>query len=235
MTEINGTGKRLSKQNVLSTIREFAVIPVLRVDSRDQALCAVEGVVLAGYPLIEITLTIPNAINLIAELVEHYKEKLIVGAGTVIDTDMCSAAISAGAGFIVSPSTDPEVIRVVRERQVVCIPGAQTPTEVITAWKAGADLVKIFPAGLSGGPAYIRALKGPFPQVEFVPSNGVDLSNAAEYIAAGSTAVSLGGLIFESRALLNGESKVIAANATRFIEHFRSAVKEKEAARLEKV
>lgn len=213
---------RRSKVEVLATIRREAFIPIVRVDSREHALCAAEGIVRAGFSLIEITLTIPGALGVIEEAVARFGKQLIVGAGTVLDPGTCQAAIAAGASFIVSPSTDPEVIEATRLNDVVSIPGAQTPTEVFAGWKAGADLIKIFPAGLSGGPAYLKALRGPFPQIPFVPSNGIDAVNAAQYLAAGATAVGIGGQIFDPASLGRGDVEAIAENARRFSAALRS-------------
>lgn len=213
---------RHPRSKVLDAIRREAFISIVRVDSRDHALCAAEGISRAGFSLIEMTLTIPGALDIIQETVSRFGDRLIVGAGTILHPDICRAAISAGAAFIVSPSTDPEVIEVARAHDTVCIPGAQTPTEVVAGWRAGADMIKIFPAGLAGGPAFIRALKAPFPQIEFVPSNGVDSSNAAQYLAAGATAVGVGGPIFDSASLKSGDADTIAANARRFAQALRA-------------
>ena len=213
---------RRSKEEVLGAIRSEAFIPIVRVNSREHALCAAEGIVRAGFSLIEITLTIPDALGVIEEVVTRFGKQLIVGAGTVLDTESCRSAIAAGASFVVSPSTDPVVIKATRSSGVVSMPGAQTPTEIVTGWKAGADLVKIFPAGLAGGPAYIRALRGPFPEIPFVPSNGIDHGNAAHYLAAGATAVGVGGPIFHAVSLARGDVEAIARDVRSFAEALRS-------------
>ena len=211
-----------SKAEALALIRQSSLLPVVRVASRDHALCAAEGVVRAEIPLIEITLTIPGALGIIKELSEHYGSKLMIGAGTVLDVATCHAAILNGAEFIVSPSLDLQVIAAANEHGTVCIPGALTPTEVMAAWRAGADLVKIFPCGLMGGAKYIRALKGPFPQVEFVATSGVDIDNAADFIAAGTTAVGVGEKIFDATALQKGDADLICANALLFVSALHS-------------
>ena len=209
---------RQTKDDVLAAIRKHRLVPVVRVASREQALCAAEGIVSAKFPLIEITMTVPGAIGIIEELSTCYADKLIVGAGTVLDAATCESALRAGAGFIVSPSFDAAVIRTANNHDTVCIAGALTPTEIVAARQAGADMVKVFPCGLVGGPRYIRALKGPLPDIQLIPSSGVNLETAAEFLEAGSTAVAVGEPIFQKRALEAGDSEAIAKNTARFIE-----------------
>ncbi len=209
---------RQTKDDVLAAIRKHRLVPVVRVASREQALCAAEGIVSAKFPLIEITMTVPGAIGIIEELSTCYADKLIVGAGTVLDAATCESALRTGAGFIVSPSFDAAVIRTANNHDTVCIAGALTPTEIVAARLAGADMVKVFPCGLVGGPRYIRALKGPLPDIQLIPSSGVNLETAAEFLEAGSTAVAVGEPIFQKRALEAGDSEAIAKNTARFIE-----------------
>ena len=213
-----------SKAEVLALIRQASLLPVVRVSSREHALCAAQGIVRAGVPLIEITLTIPNALEIIKELSERYGHDLMVGAGTILNASDCEMAIQNGAEFIVSPSLELEVLAIAKEHNVTCISGALTPTEIMQAWRAGADLIKIFPCGLVGGAKYIRALKGPFPQIEFVATSGVDISNAADFIAAGTIAVGIGEKIFDSAALQRGDADLICSNALRFINAIRSGI-----------
>lgn len=212
-----------SKESVLDAIRRTYLIPVVRVDHREEAICAAEAVVLAGHPLVEMTLTVPGALKIIEDLTARFGGELIIGAGTVLDLETCHAAISAGARFIVSPSTDPAIIELAHDNEILSMPGALTPTEVVTAWRAGADLVKIFPAGTAGGPAYLRALKAPFPQINLVPSGGVSNSNLADYQAARVTAVCIGELIFERNALREGRADVVAANLMRLISSIQAS------------
>ncbi|MBN9615778.1 MAG: bifunctional 4-hydroxy-2-oxoglutarate aldolase/2-dehydro-3-deoxy-phosphogluconate aldolase [Acidobacteriales bacterium] len=214
-----------SKADILGQIRQTGLLPVVRVTSREHALCAAEGVVRAGIPLIEITLTIPGAIETIKELTERYGSKLIVGAGTVLDAGLCHAAIQNGAEFIVSPSLELPVLAAAKEHEVVCISGALTPTEAMAAWRAGADLVKIFPCGSVGGAKYIRALKGPFPQIDFVATSGVDIHNAAEFIASGTIAVGVGEKIFDPIALQEGDADRVCSNAVRFVTALQPALR----------
>ena len=210
--------RQRAKDEVVTAVREQRLVPVVRVVSREQALCAAEGILKAKFPLIEITMTVPGALGIIQELTASYKDKLIVGAGTVLDAETCDAAVRAGAGFIVSPSFDEAVIRTANDNATTCIAGALTPTEIGAAWQAGADMVKVFPCGLVGGPSYIRALKGPLPNIQLIPSSGVNLETAAEFLEAGSTAVAVGEPIFQKRALEAGDSDTIGENTARFIE-----------------
>jgi 2-dehydro-3-deoxyphosphogluconate aldolase / (4S)-4-hydroxy-2-oxoglutarate aldolase len=204
-------------------IRQIAVIPVVRVNSREQAICAVEGSIRGGINVVEITLTVPGALQIIETLAAKYGQTLLIGAGTVLDAETCRLAVLAGAEFIVSPVCDVRVLEVARRYGKLCIPGALTPTETLVAWQAGADLVKIFPCGSVGGPAYMRALKGPFPQVDFVVTGSVNLENVEQFLAAGVTAVGVGEIIFESKAIQAGDVDAIAKNARRFTEAIKSA------------
>jgi 2-dehydro-3-deoxyphosphogluconate aldolase / (4S)-4-hydroxy-2-oxoglutarate aldolase len=199
------------------------VIPVVRVSTREQTICAVEGIIEAGITVVEITLTVPGAIQIIENLATRYGQKLLVGAGTVLDAETCRLAVLAGADFIVSPAFDVRVLEVARRYAKLCMPGALTPTEALVAWQAGADLVKIFPCNSVGGPSYIRALKGPFPQIEVVVTGGVNLENVAQFLAAGVAAVGVGEIILERAAIETGNVGAITANARRFVDAIRSA------------
>jgi len=212
-----------SKEKALALIREVAVIPVVRVSTREQAICAVEGIIEAGITVVEITLTVPGAIQIIENLANKYGEKLLVGAGTVLDAETCRLAILAGAEFIVSPVFDVRVLEVARTYGKICMPGALTPSEALVAWRAGADLVKIFPCNSVGGPSYIRGLKGPFPQMEVVVTGGVNLENVGQFLAAGVAAVGVGEIIFAREAIQTGNVGAITANARRFVDAIKSA------------
>ena len=166
---------------------------------------------------------VPNAIRVMERVVERYGDKVLLGAGTILDPETCRSALLAGAEFIVTPSLDVGVIEVARRYSKPCFPGALTPTEVVKAWQAGADLVKIFPCGPVGGPRYIKALKGPFPQIDFVPTGGVNLETTPEFIKAGAAAVAVGGELVDLKALREGNLDVITSNARRFLEAVRTA------------
>jgi len=199
------------------------VIPVVRVSTREQAICAVDGIISAGITVVEITLTVPGAIQIVQDLTAKYGQKLLVGAGTVLDAETCRLAVLAGAEFIVSPAFDARVLEVARTYGKICMPGALTPTEALVAWQAGADLVKIFPCNSVGGPSYIRSLKGPFPQMEVVVTGGVDLENVGQYLAAGVAAVGVGEIILDREAIEAANVGQITVNARRFVDAIKAA------------
>ena len=207
----------MNKSQVLQRIRDIGVIPVVRASSPEEAIQAVEAIKAGGLPLLEITMTVPGALQVIEELVRRFDDA-IVGAGTVLDADTARACIDAGAQFIVSPALDPETIACCRELDVAVMPGALTPTEVVSAWNAGADLVKVFPAGALGGASYIKSLKAPLPQIELVPTGGVTLANAADFIKAGAAAVGVGADLVDTKAIRAGQPEKITQAARAFIE-----------------
>jgi 2-dehydro-3-deoxyphosphogluconate aldolase/(4S)-4-hydroxy-2-oxoglutarate aldolase len=181
-----------ARTEVARRIRAHGVIPVVRAKSADEALRIVAALRAGGLPVVEITLTVPNAVDVIARLTRENDANLLVGAGSVVDAPTARAGIDAGARFVVSPVADAGTIAACRGRDVVAIPGALTPTEILAAARAGADMVKVFPVDALGGAAYLRALLGPLPQLALVPTGGVTLANAGELIAAGAAAVGVG-------------------------------------------
>jgi 2-dehydro-3-deoxyphosphogluconate aldolase / (4S)-4-hydroxy-2-oxoglutarate aldolase len=210
-----------TKEESLALIRQLAVIPVIRVSSRERVMCAVKGIMEGGLNIAEITLTVPNAIAIIQELTRTYGRSLLVGAGTVLDAESCRQALQAGAEFIVSPALDVEVVALTRQHSKVSMPGALTPTEILAAWNAGADLVKVFPCSSVGGAAYIRALRGPFPDIEFVITGGVTMESAPQLLAAGATAVGVGESVILPKALDHSDAAAIGEAARRFREALR--------------
>jgi len=212
-----------TKENTLSLIREIGLVPIVRAPSAEDAFKAAEAIIEGGIGIAEITMTVPHAIRVMERVAERYGDKALLGAGTILDPETCRAALLAGAQFIVTPSLDVRVIEVAKRYSKAIVPGALTPTEVVTAWQAGADLVKIFPCGPVGGPKYIRALKGPFPHIDFVPTGGVNLETTPEFIKAGATAVAVGGELVDSNALKEGRLDVIAANARKYLDAVRAA------------
>jgi 2-dehydro-3-deoxyphosphogluconate aldolase / (4S)-4-hydroxy-2-oxoglutarate aldolase len=212
-----------SREKALGLIREIGLIPIIRVSTSEDAFQAVEAIVAGGVPIAEITMVVPNALQVMERAVEHFGEKVLLGAGTVLDTETCRAAIFAGAEFIVTPSLDVRVIELARRYSKVCIPGGLTPTEILTAWQAGADMVKVFPCGPAGGPRYIKSIRGPFPQIDLIPTGGVDLESTPKYIRAGAAAVAVGGELVSSKALREGNSASITASARQYVEAVRSA------------
>ena len=183
----------MNKTEVIEKIREVGVIPVVRADSHEKAQAIIKALIAGGIDVLEVTMTIPNAVKLIARLTGEYKNAAVIGAGTVLDRQSAEKCARAGAEFIVSPILDLEIVTFCNENEIAVLPGALTPNEIFTAWKAGADLVKIFPVSATGGASYIKAVKTVFPQIEFVPTGGINLENAADYIKSGAFAVGMGG------------------------------------------
>src|SRR5580658_2155961 len=167
---------------VLDSILEIGVVPVVRTSSAETAVRAIEAVYRGGIRAAEITMTVPGAIKALEKLADAFGDKLVLGAGTVLDPETARACMLAGAEFFVTPSLKTSTIEIAKRYSKVICPGALTPTEVVTAWEAGADIVKIFPCGNVGGAKYIKSLKGPFPQIEMIPTGGVNLENAGEFL-----------------------------------------------------
>jgi 2-dehydro-3-deoxyphosphogluconate aldolase/(4S)-4-hydroxy-2-oxoglutarate aldolase len=203
-------------------IRAVGIIPVVRAASSDIAVRIAETLITAGIPVIEVTMTVPGALDAIATLVRRLGnaangQRVLIGAGTVTDAETARRAVVAGAEFIVSPCLVPEVIAVAAEQNVAVIPGALTPTEIFQAVSAGAELVKVFPAESMGGPAYLQALRGPFPNLSLVPTGGVTLRTIAEYLRAGAAAVGVGGELVSRDALIRGDFNAIGGRAEQFV------------------
>ena len=213
----------MSKAEVIRQIRETGVIPVVRANSADEAMRAIDAIREGGISILEITMTVPGAVKLIEQVANRYRNEALVGAGTVLDPETAKACISAGAQFVVSPSLNLETIACCRGLDVVVMPGALTPTEVVQAWTAGADFVKVFPAGAVGGASYIKALKAPLPQIELVPTGGVSLKTAADFIRAGAAAVGVGADLVDIKAIREGQAALITERAKQFVEIVRQA------------
>jgi len=207
----------MKKSNVSKQIREIGIIPVVRATTADDAMRAIDAIREGGIPVLEITMTVPGAVRVIEQVTARFGDDVLVGAGTVLDAETAKACVSSGARFIVSPALNFETIAYCREHDVVVMPGALTPTEVVQAWNAGADFVKVFPAGAVGGPSYLKALKAPLPQIELVPTGGVSLKTAADFIRAGAAALGVGG------ELVQGQSSEITERAKQFVEIVRQA------------
>lgn len=212
-----------SKQEVLARIREVGVIPVIRAESPDEAAAAVEAIRAGGIPVLEITLTVPGAIRLIEDVARRCGTDALVGAGTVLDAETARACILAGARFVVSPALDLATIACCRRYGVPVFPGALTPSEVVRAWQAGADMVKVFPCGNVGGASYIKSLKAPLPQIELVPTGGVNLQTAADFIKAGASALGVGADLVDLKALRAGNAALITERARQLVEIVRAA------------
>jgi 2-dehydro-3-deoxyphosphogluconate aldolase/(4S)-4-hydroxy-2-oxoglutarate aldolase len=213
----------MEKAEVLKRIRQVGLIPILRTPSADDALNMAETLQAAQLSNLEIPLTVPGAVEVIGELVTRFGANMLIGAGTVLDARAAEACVQAGATFIVSPGYDLETIAYCRKAGVAIFPGALTPTEIIAAWKAGADMVKVFPASACGGASYIKAIKAPLPQIEMVPTGGVSVDTAAAFIQAGAAALGVGGDLVDLKALREGRGHVIAERARLYIEVVRQA------------
>jgi len=213
----------MDKQHVRARILETAIIPVVRAGSPREARMAAEAVCLGGIPIVEITMTVPGAVEVIRDLVKSSGAEVLIGAGTILDPDTARRCLDAGAQFLVSPGLSLETLALAVRENKLMIAGALTPTEIITAWNAGADLVKVFPCGQVGGANYIKALKGPLPQIPLVPTGGVNLQTAADFIRAGAAALGIGGELVQSEALKAGKAAVITENARKFLEIVRQA------------
>lgn len=198
-------------------ITSVGIIPVVRASSAQQALLAVDAICAGGIPIVEITMTVPGAIEIIREVARTRGAYVLVGAGTVLDAETAERCIDAGAEFIVSPGLKVKTIDCALKANKLMIAGALTPTEVITAWEAGSDFVKIFPCGQVGGASYIKALKGPLPQVPLIPTGGVNLQTASEFIDAGAAALGVGGELVQAAALKAGKPEVIVEAAQKFL------------------
>lgn len=210
------------KEEVCEQIKEIGVIPGIRVSSADEAHFAAEAVTSGGIPIVEITMTVPGAIDLIAHLV-RYHPKMLVGAGTVIDAEMAKQCVAAGASFLTSPGLNMQLVEYVTKEQITFLPGALTPTEVMNAWHVGCDFVKIFPCAQVGGDSYIRALKAPFPQVPLVAAGGVNQQTAANFILAGATAIGVGSELIPTEAIERKQAKRIQELAQRFVHFVKDA------------
>jgi 2-dehydro-3-deoxyphosphogluconate aldolase/(4S)-4-hydroxy-2-oxoglutarate aldolase len=207
----------MDKQKVRERIIEIGIVPVVRASSPAEACLAADAVRQGGIPIVEITLTVPGAIDVIRELVKNCGSDVLVGAGTVLNADTARRCIDAGAQFLVSPGLNLETVAFAAREGKLIMAGALTPTEVMAAWEAGADIIKVFPCGQVGGAKYIKALKGPFPQIPFIPTGGVNLNTAAEFLEAGCVALGIGGELVQADALKANEPEIIAENARKFL------------------
>lgn len=208
----------MSKAEIIERITRGGVLPVIRAESPDEARGVIEAVRAGGIDVIEITMTVPGAVDLIRELSEEYGEDVLIGAGTVLDPETAARCVDAGARFIISPALNLETIAFCRAHNVVVMPGALTPTEVVTAWNAGADFVKIFPAGSMGGASYLKSLKAALPHIKLIPTGGVSLATAADFIKAGASAIGVGADLVDLHAIREGRGSEITENARKYLE-----------------
>jgi 2-dehydro-3-deoxyphosphogluconate aldolase/(4S)-4-hydroxy-2-oxoglutarate aldolase len=192
-------------------------VPIIRARSAEQAIAAAEAICAGGISVVEVTMTVPGAVQVIDQLSRKMGQQVLIGAGTVLDAETAAKCLDAGAQFLVSPGFDPETVKLACRRGVLMMAGALTPSEVIAAWKAGSDFVKIFPCGNVGGPKYIKALRGPLPQIPMVPTGGVNLSTVGEFILAGAAAVGIGSELVSAAALASGNIREITDLARQYV------------------
>jgi 2-dehydro-3-deoxyphosphogluconate aldolase/(4S)-4-hydroxy-2-oxoglutarate aldolase len=207
----------VTKQEVRARIEELAIVPAVRAANAEDALFAAEAVSRGGLPIVELTMTVPNATELIAHLIQKHPH-MVVGAGTVLDLETARACLAAGANFITSPGLDLDIVEFAAQAGVIVMPGVLTPSEIIAAVKSGADFVKIFPCAQVGGVDYLRALKGPFPHVSFIAAGGVNQQTAGKYLAAGAAAVGIGADLVPPRAIEIREAEWIEELARRYVQ-----------------
>jgi 2-dehydro-3-deoxyphosphogluconate aldolase/(4S)-4-hydroxy-2-oxoglutarate aldolase len=216
----------MDKQIVLSFIRDVGIVPVVRTSSKESAVKAIEAIYAGGIRAAEITMTVPGAVKALEAVADQFGDKIVLGAGTVLDPESARICMLAGAEFFVTPSLKPATIAMVKRYGKVMMPGALTPTEVLTAWEAGADIVKVFPCGNVGGPKYIKALKAPFPQIEMIPTGGVNLETAGEFLKAGACAVAVGAELVDAKTIKEGRYEVFEERARKFLQVVAAAREE---------
>jgi 2-dehydro-3-deoxyphosphogluconate aldolase/(4S)-4-hydroxy-2-oxoglutarate aldolase len=224
----------MTKDEVCSRIREIAIIPAIRVSSGDDAHFAAEAVMRGGIPIVEITMTVPGAMELMAHLVRS-DPKIIVGAGTVLDTDTARLCMDAGVSFLTAPSFSSAIIEFAAKQNIAILPGALTPTEVVTAWNAGADFIKVFPCAPVGGDRYIKSLHASLPQISLIAAGGVNQQTAANFILSGATAIGVGTELIPTEAIGRRQSQRIHELARRFTKLVKDAREQLEAWRRSQV
>ena len=217
----------MRKEQIVEKLREIGLVPVLRAESEEQALGIASAIADGGVTVLEITMTVPGAIRVMARLTKE-RPDILVGAGTVLDAETARMCMLEGAQFVVSPALNLKTIEMCHRYSIPVLPGALTPTEVVTAWQAGADVIKVFPASALGGAKYLKSLKAPLPQVEMIPTGGVSLATAKEFLEAGSFALGVGADLVDTKAMAEGKPEKITESAKKYLEivrEFRAASK----------
>ena len=213
----------MTKQDVLRRIAEVGLVPVVRAESADEASRVVDAIREGGVSIFEITMTVPGAIGVMEQVARRFGSEVVVGAGTVLDAETARACILSGARFIVGPALDRGTIEMCRRYSVPVMPGALTPTEVVAAWSAGADVVKVFPCGALGGASYIKSLKAPLPHIDLIPTGGVSVKTAADFIRAGSLALGVGADLVDTKAVREGQAALVTEKAREYLRIVREA------------
>lgn len=220
----------MTSREILSFITEAGIVPVVRCSSAEGAVQSIAALYRGGIRVAEITMTVPGAIRALEKAADQFGDKLVLGAGTVLDPETARACMLAGAEFFVTPSLRVSTIEMAKRYSKVIFPGALTPTEVLTAWEAGADAVKVFPCGNVGGAKYIKALKGPFPQIEMAPTGGVNLDTIGDFLKAGACAAGVGGELVDNKLVVSGQFDVIESRAGQYLAAIAKARSEMKAA-----
>ena len=206
----------MQKAEVLKACREIGLVPVLRAESEGQALALASAIAAGGVTVLEVTMTVPGAIAVMGRLAKE-RPDILIGAGTVLDPETARMCILEGAQFVVSPALNVKTIEMCHRYGVAVLPGALTPTEIVTAWEAGADVVKVFPASALGGAKYLKSVKAPLPQIEMIPTGGVSLATAAEFLEAGAFALGVGADLVDTKAIAKGTPETITENARKYL------------------
>src|SRR5579884_2693772 len=207
----------MTKEAIMSAITGIGIVPVVRTDTAEGAVQAIDAIYRGGIRAAEITMTVPGAIRALEKVADQFGDDIVLGAGTVLDPETARACMLAGASFFVTPALKLSVIEMARRYSKPIMPGALTPTEVLTAWEAGADAIKIFPCGTVGGAKYIKALKAPFPQIEMVPTGGVNLETCGDFLKAGACAVGVGAELIDAATIKAGKYEVFEDRAKQFM------------------
>jgi len=213
----------MNRDVILRSILDIGVVPVVRTSSAESAIRAIEAVYRGGIRAAEITMTVPGAIKALEKLADAFGDKLVLGAGTVLDPETARICMLAGAQFFVTPALNLKTIEMAKRYSKIIMPGALTPTEIVAAWEAGADFVKVFPCGAMGGAKYIKALKAPLPHIEMVPTGGVSLETTAHFLRAGAAAVAVGGELIDAKTIEEGRYEVFEERARLFLAEVAKA------------
>ena len=213
----------MNSTEVVLRIKELGIVPIVRTKDAESAIRAVEAICEGGIPCAEITMTVDGAIRALERVADKLGDRIILGAGTVLDPETARACMLAGAEFFVTPSLNIKTIEMAKRYSKAAFPGALTPTEIVTAWQAGADAIKVFPCSALGGAKYIKALKGPFPHIEFVPTGGVNLETVGDFLAAGCCAVGVGSDLIDNKTIQEGKYEVFVERARQFRQKIAEA------------
>jgi 2-dehydro-3-deoxyphosphogluconate aldolase / (4S)-4-hydroxy-2-oxoglutarate aldolase len=216
--------------DTVQRIRDLGIVPIVRTADAESAIRSVEAICEGGIPCAEITMTVDGAIRALERVAAKFGDKILLGAGTVLDPETARACMLAGAEFFVTPCLNPSTIEMAKRYSKAIFPGALTPTEIMAAWQAGADAIKVFPCSALGGAKYIKALRGPFPQIEFVPTGGVNLETLGDFIAAGCSAVGVGSELIDAKTIAAGKYEIFVERAKQFRQKVSEARSKSQAA-----